>query len=167
MVSCRTVVFPAAASAAALAVRFFTMNRVTFTSSESGGALPRASARRPWRARLGNALRGLKSGIRGQASFFAYFFFASLILAAALVLRCSLLEWCLLLAGIGMVLTVELFNSALVTLLQVLDERAPDKIRAAWEMAAGAVLVARLAVVAVVGLIFCQRLAALLMSSMP
>src|ERR1051326_2614785 len=68
--------------------------------------------RRPWSEKFRDALRGLKLGIRGHSSFFVHFFFAALVVAAAIVLRCELLEWCLLLGCIGLVLTAELFNSA-------------------------------------------------------
>src|SRR6266404_6025497 len=85
--------------------------------------------RRPWRAKFGDALRGLKLGIRGHSSFFVHFFFAALVLAAAVVLRCSVEQWCLLLLCIGGVLTAELFNSAIETMFRGLDEAAKER---AW-----------------------------------
>src|SRR5436305_471435 len=78
--------------------------------------------RRPWRHKFGDAFRGLKLGVRGHSSFFVHFFFAALVLAAGTVLRCELLEWCALLGCIGMVLTAELFNSAVETVFHGLDE---------------------------------------------
>jgi len=47
---------------------------------------------------------------------------------AAIVLRCDPLEWCLLLGCIGMVLTAELFNSALETLFRGLDEATKTRV---------------------------------------
>src|SRR5262245_25100173 len=77
--------------------------------------------RRRWRDKFGEAARGVKLGVRGHSSFFVHFFFAALTLAAAAVLQCALVEWCVLVGCIGGVLTAELFNSALETLFHGLD----------------------------------------------
>jgi len=118
--------------------------------------------RRPWRAKFRDAFRGLKLGIRGHSSFFVHFFFAALVLAAAIVLRCSLEQWCVLVVCIGMVLTAELFNSAVETLFRGLDEATKERSWPALDIAAGAVLLASL-VAAVVGIvIFASRFAQML-----
>ena len=62
----------------------------------------RPKGRRPWGDKFGDAFRGLKLGVRGHSSFFVHFFFAALVAAAALVFRCDLLEWCVLLGCIGL-----------------------------------------------------------------
>ena len=81
-------------------------------------------ARRSWRAKFGDAFRGLKLGIRGHSSFFVHFFFAALVVAAAVVFHCTPPEWCLLLGCIGLVLTAEMFNSAIETLFRGLDDES-------------------------------------------
>ena len=86
--------------------------------------------RRPWRKKFHAALRGCKLGIRGHSSFFIHFFFTALVLAAALVLQCDLIEWCLLVLCIGGVLTAELVNSAVETLFRGLDEATKASILA-------------------------------------
>src|SRR2546421_11886076 len=86
---------------------------------ETPAARPRS--RRFWRDKFRAAFRGLKLGVRGHSSFSVHFFFAALVLAAAVVLRCGAVEWCLLLGCIGLVLTAELFNSAVETLFRGLD----------------------------------------------
>src|SRR3989441_10548758 len=86
--------------------------------------LLRSRPRRSWRAKFGDAFRGLKLGVRGHSSFFVHFFFAALVIAAGIVLRCEPLEWCLVLSCIGLVLTAELFNSAIETLFHGLDASA-------------------------------------------
>ena len=118
-----------------------------------------ASARRPpWRRKFKAALRGVKLGIRGHSSFFVHFFFAALALAAAIVLRCTLVEWCLLLACIGGVLTAELVNSAIETLFRGLDEETKGRAWPALDVAAGAVLLASVAAALIGLLIFGNRL---------
>ena len=118
----------------------------------------RAKALRPWRAKFGDAFRGLKFGVRGQSSFFVHFFFTALVVAAAIVLRCSPWDWCLLLGCIGMVLVAELFNSAVETLFRGLDEEAKARTWPCLDIAAGAVLLASLTAAVVGSLIFLAQL---------
>jgi diacylglycerol kinase len=115
--------------------------------------------RRPWRAKFRDALRGLKLGIRGHSSFFVHFFAAALVVAAGFVLGCNALEWCVLLGCIGLVLTAELFNSAVETLFRGLDEPTKERVWPALDIAAGAVLVASLTAAAVGLAIFLPKLA--------
>src|SRR5437764_14665055 len=82
---------------------------------------PRRKPPRSWGAKFGDAFRGLKLGVRGHSSFSVHFFFAALVIAAAIVFRCDGTEWCLLLGCIGLVLTAELFNSAVENLFRGLD----------------------------------------------
>jgi diacylglycerol kinase len=118
--------------------------------------------RRRWRDKFREAFRGLKRGIRGHSSFFVHFFFAALVVAAAIVLRCEPVEWCLLLGCIGLVLTAELFNSAVETIYWGLDERTKPRVRHCLDIAAGAVLMASIASVIIGCIIFLPKLAALL-----
>jgi diacylglycerol kinase len=97
---------------------------------------------RPWRHKFGDAFRGLKLGIRGHSSFSVHFFFAVLVIAGACVLGCSPEQWFILFGCIGMVLTTELFNSALETLVRGLDEQTRRRVGPSLDIAAGAVLLA-------------------------
>jgi diacylglycerol kinase len=119
---------------------------------------PEAPRRRPeprrWRDKFREALRGVKFGVRGQSSFFVHFFFTALVVAAALVLHCPLVEFCILLGCIGMVLVAELFNTAIETLFRGLDEEARDRVWPCLDIAAGAVLLASGFAVVIGGLIF-------------
>jgi diacylglycerol kinase len=117
---------------------------------------------RPWRAKFGVALRGIKLGVRGHSSFFVHFFFAALALAAAIVFDCDVLEWCLLFGCIGFVLTAELFNSALETLFRGLDEETRERVWPCLDIAAGAVLVASIFAGVIGAVIFLPKLAAIL-----
>jgi diacylglycerol kinase len=123
---------------------------------------PRGRPRRSWKRKLRAACRGLKLGVRGHSSFFVHFFFAALVLAAGLVLRCGALEWCLLLGCIGLVLTAELVNSAVEALFSGLDERTQARVRPCLDITAGAVLLASLVAAGIGATVFLSRLAALL-----
>src|SRR5438105_390979 len=114
--------------------------------------LPRRKPPRSWRAKFGDAFRGLKLGVRGHSSFSVHFFFAALVVAAAIVFRCDATEWSLLLGCIGMVITAELFNSAVETLFHGLDVETKKRTFPCLDIAAGAVLAASITA-ALVGLI--------------
>jgi diacylglycerol kinase len=118
--------------------------------------------RRQWRAKFREALRGMKLGIRGHSSFFVHFFFAALVVMTAIVLRCDPLEWCMLWGCIGLVLTAELFNSAVETLYWGLDDLTRPRVRRCLDIAAGAVLLAGITAAVIGCIVFLPQLAALL-----
>lgn len=103
---------------------------------------PTRKPRRTWRDKVGEALHGVKLGVRGQSSFFVHFFLTALVVAAGGVFQVSRLEWALLIGCIGLVLTAELFNSALETLFHGLDEATKQRLVGVLDIAAGAVLLA-------------------------
>lgn len=115
--------------------------------------------RMSWRTKFRAAFRGIKVGMRGHSSFSIHFFFTALVLAAAIVLRCTPIEWCVLLGCIGMVLTAELFNSAVETLFRGLDETNKDRVWPCLDIAAGAVLVASITAAVMGVVIFLPKLA--------
>jgi diacylglycerol kinase len=122
----------------------------------------RPRRRRRWRDKFRESFRGVKLGVRGHSSFFVHFFFAALAVAAAIVLDCSLIEWCLLLLCVGGVITAELFNSAIETLFRGLDEATRSRWNGCLDIAAGAVLIASTTAVVVGSIIFVSRLARLI-----
>lgn len=117
---------------------------------------------RPWREKFRAAFRGVKLGIRGHSSFSVHFFFTALVLAAAVALGCSLIEWCLLLGCIGLVLTAELLNSAVEVLFRGLDEATRSRAWPALDIAAGAVLLASVFAAVIGAAVFLRKLAVLL-----
>src|SRR5258708_38934939 len=102
------------------------LNELSRGESSMTDTPPAPRPRRSWRAKFRVAFRGMKLGIRGHSSFFVHFFFSALVLAAGFILRCDLMEWCVLLGCMAMVIIAELFNSALETLFRALDE-SPKK----------------------------------------
>jgi diacylglycerol kinase len=113
---------------------------------------PPPRKKRNWRDRFHVAFRGWKFGMRGQATFAVHFFFTFLVIGAAAVLQCNPIEWCILIGCIGMVLTAELFNSALETLFRGLPDDVKAKSWQCLDISAGAVLMASLTA-AIIGLI--------------
>ena len=117
-----------------------------------------ARSRRGWGQKLGVAWRGLKHGIRGQSSFAAHFFMAAAVVVAAAVLRCSLEEWGLLSAAIGLVLTTELVNTSIETLFRGLDDETRERSWPCLDIAAAAVLVASITAAVMGIIVFGRRL---------
>jgi diacylglycerol kinase len=122
----------------------------------------RTKPRRVGRDKFRDAFRGLKLGIRGHSSFSVHFFFAALVVAAGMAFGCDRLDWCLLLGCIGLVLTAELFNSAIETLFHGQDEATKAHTKGCLDIAAGAVLLASMTALVIGAIVFLHRLAALL-----
>lgn len=97
--------------------------------------------RRGWGARFAGAVRGVRQGVAGQASFQVHVPAALAVFVAALVLRTSPLESALLALCVAVVLAAELFNSALETLAKAVDRRYNPQLGRALDIASGAVLV--------------------------
>lgn len=113
---------------------------------------------RRWRDKFRDAQRGMRLGIRGHSSFFVHFFTAALVILCAFAFHCNLMEWCVLLACMGGVLTAELFNSAIETIVRGLDAETRDRLKPCLDIAAGAVLMASLFAALIGGLVFGARL---------
>ena len=113
---------------------------------------------RGWPEKFAEAFRGVRLGGQGQASFCVHFFFAVLAVGAAALLECDRVEWCLIVLSIGLVLTVELLNSALETLFHGLDVDTKNRLVGVLDIAAGAVLVASGTAVIVGGIVFTRRM---------
>jgi len=96
----------------------------------------RKKMKRPWKDKFHCAFKGMKLGMRGHSSFF----FASMVVAFAVVLRCDMFEWSLLIGCIGFVLVVELLNSSIEMLYAILPEDIRRSHFEVLDIAAGAVL---------------------------
>lgn len=117
---------------------------------------------RRWPARLRHAFRGLAIAWRRDWTVSEHFVCATLVIAAALALRATLIEWCLLALCVGAVIGAELFNTALEELARAIDTEHNPRIGAALDMAAAAVLVVAIAAAVVGGTVFGYRLGIML-----
>lgn len=113
---------------------------------------------RHWSLKFRNAFRGIRVGVRGESSFYIHFLVSGLVFIASVVLKVSLLEWCVLLACMGTVLSAELFNSALERIAKAVTQERNDHIRDTLDIASGAVLVASIFAALVGATIFVFRL---------
>ena len=106
---------------------------------------------RPFRERLGFALAGWRAGWRREASFRTQAVLASVALVALLVLRPAPIWWALAAILIALILALELLNSAIEAVIDLLHPGLHGEIKAAKDMVAGAVLAISVAAL-VVGL---------------
>ncbi len=105
--------------------------------------IPAAQAdRRNVQGKLAAGMRGLKTAIRGDSSFFAHIYRGTLIVIAAVMLNIELRGWCLLVLGACLVLVSELAHSAVDTLARAIGDPEEFRLKAAREIAAAGVLVA-------------------------
>ena len=80
------------------------------------------------------------------------------VIAAALAMGMTLVEWAILLVCVTAVLTAEMFNSALESLARALDKSSNPHIRDALDIASAAVLVCAVGAAVVGALIFLRKL---------
>jgi diacylglycerol kinase len=125
---------------------------------QTGDVPPALKRRRSWRAKFGDAFRGLKVGVRGHSSFFVHFFVATVVIAAAATLTVGYVRWCILIACITAVITVELFNSAIEILCRVMEVEMRPNGKAPLDIASGAVLSVSIGASIIGTIVFVTRL---------
>ena len=96
---------------------------------------------RPLRERLGFAVAGLKSGWLRERSFRTQSGCALVTLAALVLLRPAPIWWAIVMLVAAMVLALELLNSALEGVIDLLHPGLHPEIKVVKDMLAGAVLV--------------------------
>ncbi len=110
-----------------------------------------------WSRKFRCAFRGMKRGFRGESSFFVHWFMTAAVVTAAGALGADRTEWCILLLCVTLVLTAEMFNSAIERLARAVDEEFNLHLRDALDIAGGAVLTASLGA-ALIGMLVLGRL---------
>jgi len=104
---------------------------------------------KPFLQRLAFAASGLGAAWRRERSFRTQVWIAGLVGLVLVALRPAAPWWGVILLAVALVLVAELFNAAVESLIDHLHPDLHPEIRAVKDMAAGAVLVASLAAVAV------------------
>ena len=106
---------------------------------------------RPFRERLGFAAEGLRTGWRRENSFRTQACIALLAFAALVLLRPAPIWWGLVAVTVALVLALELINSALEAVIDLLHPGIHPSVKVAKDMLAGAVLTISLAALVVAG----------------
>jgi len=120
------------------------------------------SPQRSWLQKFYYAFRGIALGTRRQSSFVVHAFAAVAVVIAATVLQVGLTGWCLLTLCITIVLTAEMFNSALERMAKAIDVQQNLHLADALDISSAAVLIASLGAVVIGGIVLLPKLAVLL-----
>jgi diacylglycerol kinase len=97
---------------------------------------------RTWIAMFRDAMRGVKVAVRGEVNFFVHLFIAVLAGVGGGILKLSDEQWCLYILCVTVVLTAEMFNTAIEHLARAVTREEHPEVRNALDIASGAVLVA-------------------------
>ena len=111
---------------------------------------------------FGYAFSGIGHGLQTQANLRIHFAIAVGVVVAGLWLQISTIEWAVLVVTIVIVLSAELFNTAIESLVDRAGREPHPLSKIAKDTAAGAVLIGALGAVIVGLLIFGPRLLALI-----
>jgi diacylglycerol kinase len=118
--------------------------------------------RRSWLEKFRNAFRGLAIGLRGQSSFAVHLVAAAGVVGAGVLFGLDRGEWCAIVLAIILILTAEMFNTAIECAARAITGEADPHVRNALDIAAGAVLIASFGAVAIGLIVFGRRLGVLL-----
>jgi diacylglycerol kinase len=111
---------------------------------------------------FGHAFAGIGHGLRTQANMRIHFLAAAGVIAAGLLLQISPSEWAILVVTIMIVMSAELFNTAIEAMVDRVGREPHPLSKVAKDTAAGAVLIGAIGSVIVGLLIFGPRLLALI-----
>jgi len=115
-----------------------------------------------WIQKFGHAFRGVWQEVCEDRSFRVHFSMAAAVIVCAALFRVSLIEWCILLACIAIVLTAELFNSALELMAKAITDEHDPRVGAALDIGSAAVLTAVIGASIIGAIIFLRHLGLLL-----
>ena len=107
------------------------------------------------------AFRGIVSLVRGQANARIHFAATIAVIGAGLFLGLTRLEWCAIVAAIGLVWTAEGLNTAIECVVDLVSPDQHPVAGRAKDIAAGAVLIAAIIAAIIGALVFIPHLAAL------
>lgn len=104
------------------------------------------------------AVEGFKTGLKQEPHLRFHFAIASIALIAGFVLKLSRLEWLMLAITIFLVIILELINTVLEALVDLVSPEIKDKAKVAKDVSAAAVLFAAIFSVIVGILLFGPKL---------
>ncbi len=107
------------------------------------------SFKRGWIGKFKGAFYGVGLGIWGQSSFYVHIPVAMAVISFAIWFQLPIEQFSILILCIAIVLSAELFNSALESIAKAITSEFDDNIRVALEVASGAVLVTAIGAAAV------------------
>jgi undecaprenyl-diphosphatase len=111
---------------------------------------------------LAHAMDGIIGGLKAERNMIIHFGAMVLVTIFALLLGCTPLEWCVLFIFFALVITAELFNTAMEAAIDLVTQELHPKAKLAKDTAAGAVLACSLFAAIAGSIIFVPKLLRLL-----
>ena len=111
---------------------------------------------------FGYAFEGIFAGIRGERNMKIHCFAAVCVIVAGVLFHISVTEWCICLVLFGLILSLELVNTASEAVVDLVTEDKKPLAKLAKDTAAGAVLIAAVMAAMAGLLIFVPKLVSLL-----
>ena len=106
---------------------------------------------------FGDAFEGIFTGIKKERNMKIHCLAMLCVVAAGFVFRISVSEWCICLILFGMILSLELVNTAMEAVVDLVTEERRPLAKLAKDTAAGAVLIAAIMAAGVGLLIFVPK----------
>ncbi|MCD8021271.1 MAG: diacylglycerol kinase family protein [Clostridiales bacterium] len=104
------------------------------------------------------ALEGIFSCIKKERNIKIHLIFAVLVILAGIILGISITEWCICFTLFGLILSLELVNTAVEAVVDLVTEERKPLAKLAKDTAAGAVLIAAIMAAIVGCIIFMPKL---------
>lgn len=111
---------------------------------------------------FGYAFEGIFAGIRGERNMKIHCFAAVCVVVAGVLFHISVTEWCICLVLFGLILSLELVNTAIEAVVDFVTEDKKPLAKLAKDTAAGAVLIAAVMAAMAGLLIFVPKLVSFL-----
>ncbi len=111
---------------------------------------------------FGYAFEGIFAGIRGERNMKIHCFAAVCVVVAGVLFHISVTEWCICLVLFGLILSLELVNTAVEAVVDLVTEDKKPLAKLAKDTAAGAVLIAAVMAAMAGLLIFVPKLVSFL-----
>lgn len=111
----------------------------------------------PLRKSFGYAFEGIATGISKERNMKIHCMAAVAVVVAGIVLKISVMEWCMCFVLFGLIMALELVNTAVEAVVDLVTEERKPLAKVAKDTAAGAVLIAAIMAAIVGGIIFIPK----------
>ena len=111
----------------------------------------------PLKKSFGYAFEGIMTCIKKERNMKIHCVFTALVVLAGIILGISATEWCICLTLFGLVMALELVNTSVEAVVDLVTEERKPLAKIAKDMAAGAVLIAAIMAAIAGGIIFVPK----------
>lgn len=107
------------------------------------------------------AFEGLRTAFKKEVNFKAHVFFIIVVIALAVFLRLNPIEWLILAISIALVVILELINTSIEAIVNLVEPNIKDEAKIAKDVSAAAVLISAVVSIMVGLLLFLPKIIAL------